>query len=98
MKAGLPPMSTRIPTALDLVGLPVVGFCAARMAFLASRLPAAWKVWVPCAPKTLVFIPIVTGVARRGQKQVRDCFAWCDLILSILWIGGLADFGCSQVR
>lgn len=74
MKAGTPPMSTRIPTAPDLVGFPVVGFCAARMAFLALRFPAAWKVWVLGAPKTLVFIPIVTGVALRVRNK-------CEMIL-----------------
>lgn len=84
MKAGTPPMSTRIPTAPDLAGLPEECFCAARMELLALRLPAAWKVWVLGAPKTSVFIPIVTVVALRGQKQVRDCLAWCDLIVSIL--------------
>lgn len=98
MKAGTPPMSTRIPTAPDLAVFPMVGFRAARMEFLALRLPAAWKVWVLGAPKTLVFIPIVTGVALRGQDQVRDDFVSCDFILSVLWAGDLADFSCSQVR
>lgn len=56
-------MSTRIPTAADLVGFPAVGFCAARMEPLALRLSTPWKVWVRVAPKASLCIPIVTVVA-----------------------------------
>ena len=79
MMAGLPPMSTRIPTSSALVEFPVEGFCAVRMEFLAARLSLFWNVWVLAALKALLCIPIVTSVALELRNK-GEMLSWCDFV------------------
>lgn len=78
MRAGLPPMSTRISNVSSVLGpawSPLAGFlCAARMELFILRLSMPLRVWVLGAPKTSLCIPIVNGVALRVSETKFELF------------------------
>lgn len=85
MIAGLPPTSTRISTAPGIAGFSVEGSRAARMEFLASMPLILCEGWVLRAPKALLCIPMVSGVALRGEERdISLIMSWtpqcCELL------------------